>query len=72
MNVDNVSILTLAKLGENPSLVKQNKKVNIAITVVLSGMIGFGIAFLLEYLDTTFLIEDIRTTCSRKDINNQT
>src|SRR5699024_1846761 len=58
MNVDNVKILTAAELGENPSPVSPNKKLNIAIAIVLGGMIGVGIAFLLEYLDNTIRTEE--------------
>ncbi len=58
MNVDNVTILTAAELGENPTPVKPNKKLNIAIAVVLGGMVGVGIAFMLEYLDNTIRTEE--------------
>src|SRR5699024_429406 len=63
MNVDNVSILTSAEDVTNPTPVSPNVKLNIAIGLVLGLMIGVGIAFLLEYLDTT-----IKT---KKDIENQ-
>lgn len=53
MKVDNVSILTPALLGENPSPVKPDPMLNIAIAAVIGLMLGVGIAFLLEYLDTT-------------------
>lgn len=58
MNVDNVTILTAAELGDNPTPVKPNKKLNIAIAIVLGGMIGIGVAFLLEYLDNTIGTEE--------------
>lgn len=57
MNVDNVNILAAAELPENPSPVKPNKKLNIAIAIVIGLMIGVGLAFLLEYLDTTVKTE---------------
>ncbi|GKV66236.1 MULTISPECIES: YveK family protein [unclassified Sporosarcina] len=53
MKVDNVNILSPAINIENPSPVKPNPKLNIAIAAVIGLMIGVGIAFLLEYLDTT-------------------
>lgn len=57
MNVDNVNILAPAELVENPSPVKPNKTLNIAIAAVVGLMIGVGLAFLLEYLDTTIKTE---------------
>ncbi|ANU13965.1 Tyrosine-protein kinase transmembrane modulator EpsC [Planococcus halocryophilus Or1] len=53
MNVDNVSILSPAVLKENPSPVAPNPMLNMAIAAVIGMMLGVGIAFLLEYLDTT-------------------
>ena len=53
MNVDNVSVLTVAEVVEDPSQVSPNVQLNIAIGVILGLMVGVGIAFLLEYLDTT-------------------
>lgn len=58
MNVDNVKILSEAQLSANPSPVAPKPKLNIAIAIVLGGMIGVGLAFLLEYLDTTITTED--------------
>lgn len=63
MNVDNVSILTTAEEVANPNPVSPNVKLNIAIGLVLGLMIGVGLAFLLEYLDTTVK--------SKKDIENK-
>ena len=63
MSVDNVSILSPAVLKENPSPVAPNPMLNMAIAAVIGLMLGVGIAFLLEYLDTTIKdqqdIEDI-------------
>ncbi|HEX6594182.1 MAG TPA: Wzz/FepE/Etk N-terminal domain-containing protein [Bacillota bacterium] len=58
MNVDNVSILSEAETGENPKPVAPKPLLNIAIAIVLGGMIGVGLAFLLEYLDNTIRTED--------------
>lgn len=53
MNVDNVSVLSPAILKENPEPVSPNPLLNMAIAAVVGLMLGVGIAFLLEYLDTT-------------------
>lgn len=58
MGYDNVHILSPAFLGENPTPVKPNKMLNTAIGAVLGLMIGLGLAFLLEYLDTTIKSEE--------------
>ena len=57
MNVDNVNILAPAEMAETPSPVKPDPKLNMAIAAVIGLMIGVGIAFLLEYLDTTMKTE---------------
>lgn len=63
MNVDNVSILSPAVLKEDPTPIKPNPMLNMAIAAVIGLMLGVGIAFLLEYLDTTIKsdqdIEDV-------------
>ena len=53
MNVDNVNVLAMAQLPDNPSPIKPNPMLNMAIAAVVGLMLGVGIAFLLEYLDTT-------------------
>lgn len=53
MKVDNVSILSPAVVKENPSPVAPNPMLNMAIAAVVGLMLGIGIAFLLEYLDTS-------------------
>lgn len=58
MNVDNVSILNEAQLAANPSPVSPNLTLNVAIALVLGGMIGVGLAFLLAFLDTTIKTEE--------------
>lgn len=57
MNIDNVSILSKAELKENPSPVKPNPIMNMAIALVIGLMTGVGLAFLLEYLDNTLKTE---------------
>lgn len=56
MNVDNVSILTKARVG---SMIKPNIILNMAIALIVGLMIGVGLSFLLEYLDKT--IKKIKT-----------
>lgn len=58
MQVDNVNILSPAVYAEDPKPVKPNKELNVAIAAVIGLMIGVGIAFLLEYLDTTVKTEN--------------
>lgn len=57
MNVDNVSVLTEAITPDNPSPVEPKPMLNVAIATVLGLMIGVGLAFLLEYLDTKVYTE---------------
>ncbi|MBB6454524.1 capsular polysaccharide biosynthesis protein [Salirhabdus euzebyi] len=56
-NVNNVHILTEAETPTNPSPVKPNPKLNMAIAFVLGAMVGVGLAFLLEFLDNTIKSE---------------
>ncbi|MEW9054034.1 MAG: Wzz/FepE/Etk N-terminal domain-containing protein [Neobacillus sp.] len=53
MQVNNVSILAKADVGENPSPIKPQKAMNVAIAIVVGLMLGVGLAFLLEYFDNT-------------------
>jgi len=57
MNVDNVKVLSRAALGENPSPVKPQPLMNIAVGIVVGLMVGVGLSFLLEYLDNTLKTE---------------
>ncbi|PIC68035.1 capsular biosynthesis protein [Sporosarcina sp. P16a] len=57
MQVDNVTILSPAMYADDPTPVRPNKRLNIAIATVIGLMAGVGIAFLLEYLDTTVKTE---------------
>ncbi|MDU5153404.1 ATP phosphoribosyltransferase [Clostridium sp.] len=47
-----VKIIESVKLPENP--VSPNKKMNIAIAMLLGLMVGVGLALLLEFMDNTF------------------
>jgi capsular exopolysaccharide synthesis family protein len=58
MNVNNVSILSKAELGTDPSPIKPQPVMNIAIALVVGLMAGVGLAFLLEYLDNTIKTEE--------------
>jgi capsular polysaccharide biosynthesis protein len=51
MQVENVQTIDVAEAPINP--IKPNKRMNIAIAFVLGFMLGAGIIFLIEYLDTT-------------------
>ena len=53
MNIDNVNILSPAVYAENPAPIKPNKMLNMAIALIIGLMIGIGVSFLIEYLDTT-------------------
>jgi len=57
MNVDNVSVLSQAIATETQAPIKPNKMLNMAIAMVVGLMLGIGLAFLLEYLDTTIKTE---------------
>ncbi|WP_336866191.1 YveK family protein [Peribacillus frigoritolerans] len=58
MNVDNVSVLAKAEIKDNPTPVKPDPLMNIAIAVVVGLMAGIGLAFLIEYMDNTIKDED--------------
>lgn len=58
MNVDNVQVLSEAVTSANQAPVDPNPTLNIAIALVLGAMIGVGVAFLLEYFDTTLKTEE--------------
>ena len=45
MNIDNVNILAKANIGENPSPVKPQPLLNIAIALVVGLMAGVGLRF---------------------------
>jgi capsular polysaccharide biosynthesis protein len=53
MNVDNVSILAKATTTNEQSPIKPHPILNIAIALVVGLMVGVGLSFILEYLDST-------------------
>ncbi|WP_439874603.1 YveK family protein [Bacillus mycoides] len=58
MNVDNVTVLSKAEVGENQSPIKPRPMLNVAIALVVGLMAAVGLAFLLEYLDNTVKKEE--------------
>lgn len=58
INVDNINVLSEAKNVENPSPIKPNKVLNIAVGTVLGIILGIGVTFLIEILDTTIKDEN--------------
>lgn len=65
MNVDNVTIISQAEPNINP--ISPNHTINVAIGVVLGGMVGIGLAYLLEFIDNTvkdekFIVEELGWT----------
>jgi len=58
MKLDNVQVIDVAKVPEEP--VKPKPFLNVAIAAVLGLMLGLGVVFLIEYLDNTIkMSEDI-------------
>ncbi|MEK3954463.1 YveK family protein [Psychrobacillus sp. FSL K6-1464] len=53
MNVDNVSILSPAVFTKDTLPIKPNLILSVGIAAVIGLMIGIGITFLMEYLDTS-------------------
>lgn len=53
MSIDNVSILAKAELDESLSPIKPQPLMNIAMGIVVGLMLGVGLSFLLEYLDSS-------------------
>ncbi|OJF91863.1 YveK family protein [Alkalibacterium sp. 20] len=65
MNVDNVTVISQAVPNVAP--ISPNNTLNLAIGLILGGMIGVGMAFLLEFLDNTvkdekFIVEELGWT----------
>lgn len=57
MNVDNVNILSPAKIDESLSPISPNPYLNMAIAAVVGLMLSIAVVFILEYLDTTIKTE---------------
>ncbi|MEO4053429.1 Wzz/FepE/Etk N-terminal domain-containing protein [Solibacillus sp. CAU 1738] len=57
LSVDNINILSEAKLSENPTPIKPRKLINIATAAIIGLMVGAGLALLIEVLDTTIKSE---------------
>ncbi|WP_225743736.1 YveK family protein [Marinilactibacillus sp. Marseille-P9653] len=62
MNIDNVTVISDAVANTNP--VSPNKIVNIVIGVLLGGLLGLGVVFISEFLDTSvkdgkFITDDL-------------
>ncbi|MEH7249341.1 Wzz/FepE/Etk N-terminal domain-containing protein [Neobacillus niacini] len=53
MNVDNVSILAQAQVVDQQSPIKPQPLLNVGIAIVVGLMAAIGVAFLLEYFDST-------------------
>ena len=58
MNVDNVSVLAAADVGNNPSPVSPQPVINIAIGLILGLLVGLGIAFLRAFMDKRVTTEE--------------
>ncbi|MBW3496667.1 YveK family protein [Bacillus sp. FDAARGOS_1420] len=58
MNVDNVTILSKAEINEGEAPVKPRPILNIGIVFGIGLILALGLAFLLEYLDSTLKTEE--------------
>src|SRR5699024_2451096 len=58
MRVDNVSVLEIATIGDDPPPVSPQPLVNIAIGLILGVLLALGIAFLREFLDKRVKTEE--------------
>ena len=58
MSVDNINILSTAKFNEDAAPIKPSKILNVAVAAVVSLLLGIGLVFLIEVLDTTIKTED--------------
>lgn len=57
MNVDNITILSMADTKASPAPINLNPLMNILISFAVSLMLGVGLVFLLNYLDDTLRTE---------------
>ncbi|KGR86513.1 YveK family protein [Lysinibacillus odysseyi] len=62
MSVNNINILSAAKIDQSPNPVEPNITLNIAAAFIIGAMAGIGVAFLREVFDVTIKTE--------KDIEN--
>ena len=62
MSVNNINILSAAKIDQSPNPVEPNITLNIAVAFIIGAMAGIGVAFLREVFDVTIKTE--------KDIEN--
>lgn len=65
LSVDNVAILSVAEPNTTP--VSPNNTMNITIGIILGGIFGVGLAFLIEFMDNTvkderFIMDEIGWT----------
>ncbi|WP_085522662.1 YveK family protein [Tuberibacillus sp. Marseille-P3662] len=58
LNVDNVNILSAAEVPDDPQPVSPKPMLNMAIAFVVGLMVSVGLAFLLEYMNTTIKTEE--------------
>ncbi|SOB93677.1 capsular polysaccharide biosynthesis protein [Ureibacillus xyleni] len=58
INVDNINILSIAKMDDKPSPVKPNIPFNLSLGVLFGILLSVGVVFLLEIMDTTIKSED--------------
>ncbi|WP_080146718.1 YveK family protein [Marinilactibacillus piezotolerans] len=66
MNVDNVTVISEAIANTNP--ISPNNLLNVIIGIVSGGIIGIGVVFLLEFLDTS--VKDDRFITEELSWNN--
>jgi capsular polysaccharide biosynthesis protein len=57
MKVDNVTILSEAKVMDNPKPISPNVRLNVVIVFIASLLVSIGLIFLLEYLDDSIKSE---------------
>lgn len=58
MNVDNVKILSEARVSEQQSPIKPKPVLNIAIALIAGLMMSVGLVFLIDYFDNTIKTEE--------------
>ncbi len=58
MSIDNINILSVAKMSENPIPVKPNVILNSVIGVFVGLLVGVGLAFFIETFDSTIKGEE--------------